>query len=123
MLCLVDVLGIPTLLWKLLEEIRPGDRVVLQRTPRRGDRHLTAGVSARRQSSLGAFVSEGWSSPRSRAGFNNIDEEFFACVLAAYDLRSAGRATCHRGTIASGSTLHELDVQDMSALRNSVLAD
>ena len=33
MLCLVSVLGVPTLLWKLLEEIRPGDRVVLQRTP------------------------------------------------------------------------------------------
>ncbi|MBV9314200.1 MAG: DNA gyrase subunit A [Pseudonocardia sp.] len=32
-LCLVNVLGIPTLLWKLLEEIRPGDRVALQRTP------------------------------------------------------------------------------------------
>ena len=26
-------LGVPTLLWKLLEEIRPGDRVVLQRVP------------------------------------------------------------------------------------------
>lgn len=32
-LCLVNVLGVPTLLWKLLEEIAPGDRVVLQRTP------------------------------------------------------------------------------------------
>jgi DNA gyrase subunit A len=32
-LCLVDVLGVPTLLWKLLEELQPGDRVVLQRTP------------------------------------------------------------------------------------------
>ncbi|MGH3835047.1 MAG: intein-containing DNA gyrase subunit A [Pseudonocardiaceae bacterium] len=33
-LCLVDVLGVPTLLWKLFEEVRPGDRVVIQRTPR-----------------------------------------------------------------------------------------
>ncbi|BBX12738.1 MULTISPECIES: intein-containing DNA gyrase subunit A [Mycobacteriaceae] len=33
LLCLVDVAGVPTLLWKLVEEIRPGDRVVLQRTP------------------------------------------------------------------------------------------
>ncbi|MDN5858460.1 MAG: intein-containing DNA gyrase subunit A [Pseudonocardia sp.] len=32
-LCLVDMLGVPTLLWRLLEEIRPGDRVALQRTP------------------------------------------------------------------------------------------
>jgi DNA gyrase subunit A len=30
-LCLASVAGVPTLLWKLLEEIRPGDRVVMQR--------------------------------------------------------------------------------------------
>ena len=33
LLCLVDVGGVPTLLWKLIEEIRPDDRVALQRTP------------------------------------------------------------------------------------------
>ena len=33
LLCLVDVGGVPTLLWKLIEEIRPDDYVVLQRTP------------------------------------------------------------------------------------------
>jgi DNA gyrase subunit A len=33
-LCLVNVLGVPTLLWKLFEEIRPDDRVAIQRTPR-----------------------------------------------------------------------------------------
>jgi DNA gyrase subunit A len=31
LLCLVDVAGVPTLLWKLIDEINPGDRVVLQR--------------------------------------------------------------------------------------------
>jgi DNA gyrase subunit A len=30
-LCLVDVGGVPTLLWKLIEEIRPGDQVALSR--------------------------------------------------------------------------------------------
>jgi DNA gyrase subunit A len=30
-LCLASVGGVPTLLWKLLEEIKPGDRVVMQR--------------------------------------------------------------------------------------------
>jgi len=33
LLCLVDVGGVPTLLWKLIEEIRPNDCVALQRTP------------------------------------------------------------------------------------------
>ena len=30
LLCLVDVVGVPTLLWKLIEEIRPGDYAVLR---------------------------------------------------------------------------------------------
>jgi len=30
-LCLVNLAGVPTLLWKLMEEIRPGDHVVLHR--------------------------------------------------------------------------------------------
>src|SRR6266496_3020241 len=33
-LCLVDVLGVPMLLWKLLDEIRPGDRVAIARRSR-----------------------------------------------------------------------------------------
>ncbi|OLR95528.1 DNA gyrase subunit A [Actinokineospora bangkokensis] len=32
-LALVDVGGVPTLLWKLLEEVAPGDRVAVQRVP------------------------------------------------------------------------------------------
>ena len=34
LLCLVDMAGVPLLLWKLLEEIEPGDRVLVSRTPR-----------------------------------------------------------------------------------------
>jgi len=33
-LCLADVAGVPMLLWKLLEELEPGDRVAIGRTPR-----------------------------------------------------------------------------------------
>ncbi|MFG2012850.1 intein-containing DNA gyrase subunit A [Micromonospora sp. NPDC048868] len=120
-LCLVDVAGVPTLLWKLLAEISPGDRVVLQRTV--PDEigypmleHVEAAVLA------GAFVSEGWVS-EGRAGFNNVDREFFVRVLAAYDLAVGGRRYVSQRTIASGSLLHELDVQDLSALRQSLLGD
>ncbi|WP_435823503.1 intein-containing DNA gyrase subunit A [Micromonospora echinofusca] len=120
-LCLVDVAGVPTLLWKLLAEISPGDRVVLQRTV--PDEigypmleHVEAAVLA------GAFVSEGWVS-EGRAGFNNVDREFFVRVLAAYDLAVGGRRYVSQRTIASGSLLHELDVQDLSALRQSLLGE
>ncbi|MGV9210447.1 intein-containing DNA gyrase subunit A [Micromonospora sp. RB23] len=120
-LCLVDVAGVPTLLWKLLAEISPGDRVVLQRSV--PDEigypmleHVEAAVLA------GAFVSEGWVSPN-RAGFNNVDREFFVRVLAAYDLAVGGPRYVSERVIASGSTLHELDVQDLTALRASVLGE
>ncbi|WP_431946755.1 intein-containing DNA gyrase subunit A [Micromonospora marina] len=120
-LCLVSVAGVPTLLWKLLAEIAPGDRVVLQRTV--PDEigypmleHVEAAVLA------GAFVSEGWVSER-RAGFNNVDREFFVRVLTAYDLAVGGPRYVAERVIASGSTLHELDVQDLSALRASVLGE
>src|SRR5207249_427210 len=71
---------------------------------------------------LGAFVSEGWVS-ENRAGFNNIDAAFFGDVLAAYDEVVGGPRYAYSRTIASGSTLHEFDVQDLSRLRASELAD
>ena len=118
-LCLATVLGIPTLLWKLLEEIQPGDRVVMQRTPRED-----WGAPMRAESAaaivLGAFISEGFVSQR-RAGFNNVDSEFFALVLAAYDTAVGGQRYISSRTIASGSVLHEIDVQNLAALRKSVL--
>ena len=59
-LCLVDVLGVPTLLWKLMEELRPGDRVALQRTPARGGRASSSTTEAMAAFLAGAFVSEGF---------------------------------------------------------------
>ncbi|QDY05749.1 DNA gyrase subunit A [Micromonospora sp. HM134] len=120
-LCLVDVAGVPTLLWKLLAEISPGDRVVLQRAvPDEVGypmlEHVEAAVLA------GAFVSEGWVSAV-RAGFNNVDRDYFLRVVAAYDLAVGGPRYVSERVIASGSTLHELDVQNLSALRASVLGE
>ncbi|MFY1688938.1 intein-containing DNA gyrase subunit A [Plantactinospora sp. WMMB782] len=120
-LCLVQVAGVPTLLWRLLAEVRPGDRVVLQRTV--PDEigypmleHVEAAVLA------GAFVSEGWVSA-GRAGFNNVDRKYFVRVLAAYDLAVGGPRYVSERVIASGSVLHELDVHDLTELRKSLLGE
>src|SRR5205814_2309490 len=114
-LCLVDMVGVPLLLWKLLEEVKPDDRVLVSRPPR----PESAGLSRQDQQTallLGAFVSEGWVSER-RAGFNNADSDFFRVVLEAYDEIVGGPRYAYTRTIASGSTLHELDVQNLSSLR------
>jgi DNA gyrase subunit A len=118
-LCLVDVLGVPMLLWKLLDEIRPGDRVAIARRPREWAQPLPEGE--RRLALLaGAFVSDGWVG-ETRAGFNNVDEDFFAAALEAYDAVVGGSRYVYSSTLASGSTIHELDVQDLSALRATPL--
>ncbi|MGJ7909182.1 intein-containing DNA gyrase subunit A [Actinopolyspora sp. H202] len=119
-LCLTKVLGVPTLLWKLLEEIGPGDHVVMQRSePSQGE--PLSGVQERALLA-GAFVSEGFVSP-GRAGFNNLDEDFFRYVVELYDAVVGGPRYVSSRRIASGNTLHELDIQDMSKFRKSVLAE
>jgi DNA gyrase subunit A len=120
-LCLVSVVGVPTLLWKLLEEIGPGDHVVLQRSiPDEVGAPTLHEVEA--AFLAGAFVSEGYVS-ETRAGFNNVDREFFDAVISAYDSAVGGRRYVSSRLIASGSVLHELDVHDLSSLRRSVLGD
>jgi DNA gyrase subunit A len=121
LLCLVDMAGVPVLLWKLLEEIRPGDRVLVSRTPH--DAEASLGEQDQALALLaGAFVSEGWISA-SRAGFNNVDQDFFDEVLSAYDAVVGGRRYVSSREIASGSLLHELDVQNLDHLRESPLAE
>ena len=121
LLCLVDVAGVPTLLWKLVEEIRPDDCVVLQRTapaefgPADWQDTMEALL-------LGAFINEGFVS-ESRAGFNNIDRDYFTVVLAAYDAVVGGARYVSERTIASGSRLFELDIHNLTHFRRSRLSE
>ncbi len=112
-LCLVDMAGVPLLLWKLLEEIKPGDRVLISRTiqEQRGDGDALPDAERELAILAGAFVSEGWISEK-RAGFNNVDEEFFGEVLTAYDAVVGGPRYVSARRIASGSVLHEIDVAE-----------
>ncbi len=119
LLCLVDVGGVPTLLWKLIEEIRADDYVILQRTPPMefgpADWHDTMEALL-----LGAFISDGFVS-ESRAGFNNLDRDYFNMVVSAYDAVVGGNRYLSQRTIASGSVLNELDIQNVSALKHTRL--
>ncbi len=120
-LCLVRMAGVPLLMWKLLEEIAPGERVLLHRKATAVGRDLDD--RARMLAVLaGAFVSEGWFGDR-RAGFNNLDRDFFDSVIDAYDAVVGGPRHISSRTIASGNLCHELDVQNLDALRRSPLAE
>ena len=120
-LCLVPVAGVPMLLWKLLDEMRPGDRVAISRAVREGGEVLTE--REWQQAFLaGAFVSEGWISG-TRAGLNNVDPDFFSAVVEAYDAVVGGRRYVYQRQIASGSQLWELDVHNLEHLEQSPLAE
>ncbi len=122
-LCLVDIAGVPLLIWRMLGEIRPGERVLLHRGHNTSavDQELDEG-SRMLALLAGAFVSEGWFGAR-RAGFNNIDKAYFDAVVEAYDTVIGGMRYTASRTIRSGSLCHELDVQNLAALRKSPLAE
>ena len=58
---------------------------------------------------LGAFISEGYVS-ETRAGFDNLDRDYFTMVAGAYDAVVGGSAHICQKTNASGSRLHVLDI-------------
>src|SRR5438270_7066238 len=120
-LCLVGMAGVPLLLWKRLDEIAAGDRVLLARM-NRDDEDWISLRDEQEALLLGAFVSEGWVSD-GRGGFNNVDRAFFDAVLDGYDAVVGGPRYVYRRQIASGSTLFEIDVQDVRELRESALSD
>jgi DNA gyrase subunit A len=121
-LCLLDMMGVPLLMWKLLEEVQPGDRVLLNRTGQGADARQLDERSRQLALLSGALVSEGWFGAR-RAGFNNVDKDFFDAVVDAYDGVVGGPRYVYSRTIRSGSLCHELDVQNLKALRSSPLAE
>jgi DNA gyrase subunit A len=72
-LCLVNILGVPVLQWKLLEELRPGDKVAIDRRPLEDGRFDFEGEKW--AFLAGAFLSEGFIGPS--CGFDNTDPEYF----------------------------------------------
>jgi DNA gyrase subunit A len=120
-LCLVDMVGVPLFLWKLLDEVKPGDRVLVNRTSRPLDEGLTE-AERDRALLLGAFVAKGWVGS-TRAGFNNVDDDYFGEVLAAYDAVVGGPRYVYDREIKSGSKLRELDVQRIDAVLVSPLVE
>ena len=60
LLCLVDVRGVPTLLWKLIEEITSDDNVVIQRTPDMNGDHVPGLATFIRAHAGGSWADRDW---------------------------------------------------------------
>jgi DNA gyrase subunit A len=116
---LADVDGVPTLTWRLLGDVEPGDWVVLYRNPpmERGDLterewHLAT--------LAGGLIAEGWLG-EARAEFSNTDADYFRWVLEAYDAVVGGARYVRSEPTVSGRTLQRFQVLNVSALRESEL--
>jgi DNA gyrase subunit A len=119
-LCLVNLAGVPTLLWKLLEEIQPGDHVVLHRViPEEIGYPSIEAVEA--AILAGALVSEGWIS-QEWVEFANVDREFFVRVLAAYDTAVGGKRWFGREITSTGKTLDRFRAS-VTSLRRGLLGE
>ena len=117
-----DVAGVPILLWTLLEEVEPGDYVVLSRSAHEADDSEDVPGDRKLGLLAGAFVAEGWAS-ESRAGFNNVDGEYFEEVLAAYDELVGGPRYVYERELKSGKTIYELDVHNMESFKESPISE
>ena len=120
LLCLVDMVGVPLLMWKLLEEVAPGDRVLVNRTARKQD----YGTSNRERDLallLGAFVAQGWVGAW-RAGFDNSDDDYFRAVVSAYD-KVVGGPRSVTTAIISGRPILRLSIHNLKRFRQSELAE
>jgi DNA gyrase subunit A len=120
-LALVDMAGVPLLMWKLLEEVQPGDRVLLSRA-RHARADAVSELEEQKAVLLGAWVSEGWNGAW-RSGFDNSDGDFFERVVRAFDSVVGASRSVQTRMQASGRMLHRLATSDMPALRASCLGD
>ncbi|MDQ3952270.1 MAG: DNA gyrase subunit A, partial [Actinomycetota bacterium] len=108
-LCLVQVAGVPMLLWKLLSEVTTGDFVILQRRVAEDSGFLTE-TEYSTALLTGAWLSEGYASD-CHSGFANTDEDFFNEVRDAFDLVVGGERSIRTEVLKSGRVLYRLDVQ------------
>jgi DNA gyrase subunit A len=117
-LCLVDVLGVPMLLWKLLGEVGPGDRVVLRRG-RPAEAELLTDRAADEAVLVGGLLSEGWLGENA-CQFASTDDDYFDAVLGSFDRVVGGARNVSR--VKSVKPCRRLSLPTRS-LRNTRLSE
>src|SRR5215207_9573876 len=111
-LCLEQIAGVPMLQWKLLDEIRPGTRVVVSRAMGSYGDATTAELDA--AFLAGALIAEGWTT-KENVGFGNTDQQFFDAVLRAFDAVVGGPRSVYTEELPSGKLFHRLNTGNSAA--------
>lgn len=117
-LCVVNLLGVPMFIWKLMEEIEEGDKVVILRNQPKIDQEISD-YDKDLALLLGAFVSKGLCSKK--ASFCHTDKEYFYQVVEAYSNVVGSSAYVTQRFLKTGEIIHEFEVHDLETLYNSPL--
>jgi len=118
-LCLECVAGVPMLQWRLLDELNAGTYVAMSRVTPAEEQALTI-EEEDLAVLLGGWLSEGHASG-ARAGFANVDDDYFDRVYSAYRRVVGTAPTPRTEVLKSGRVLHRLDVTNVTAFHDSAL--
>ena len=112
--------GKPVLRWKVAKNIKENDIVPLFLN--KPDSCSFNEVLNQEALLAGAFISEGFIS-KNRAGFNNVNKEYFDLVKSAYEDVVGNKFYSYNRILKSGKEIHELDVHNLSELNKSILSE
>ncbi len=110
-----DENGKPQYIWKLLANIQPEDKLVIERSQiQLNEREATEKEKALALVAA-CLVAEGFVSDK-RIGFNNIDKQYYTDFVNAYSTHIGTSFYSYERIIKSGSLLYEFDVQSMAGV-------
>lgn len=112
-LTLISKDGVPTLEWKLLENIKVGDFVV-QLLPKQEGFEKVEDLEAL---VLGAMISEG-SFNENRITFSNTDKKLFDLVYNYLNTITDGKVYTNSRILKSRKEIYELDIQNKSTVKS-----
>jgi DNA gyrase subunit A len=110
-----DATGKPNYIWKLLENVQVGDKVVIDRT--QIDLNDRKATESERNWALiaGCLISEGYCSEK-MMGFDNTDPRYFNDFVHAYEMEVGTDFRLRDEKLDSGKILHRFSIQSQAAL-------
>ena len=105
--------GKPVYTWKLLENMQPGDKVLIDRSQVCLSNQCLDETEKNWAIIAGCLVSEGFVTEK-RMGFNNTDQVYFNHFVEAYRQLLGDRFYSYVRPLRSGRLIYEFDVQNLA---------